>query len=96
VGGRATGNALLAPEPAAGIGVKSTTSIGVMSGKWLTLLQAHALPNAPDIATTQGLRDRAIIAVQLGCALHGRCSGGFTPEVTVAVGHASTAELSVW
>jgi len=60
--------------------------------------------NAPDIATTNGLRDRAIIAVVLGCALRrcavaartdGRCSGAFTPEATVAAQHANTPELWV-
>jgi integrase len=38
-------------------------------GNWLSLKQAQALLNAPDITTTKGLRDRAIIAVLLGCAL---------------------------
>src|ERR1022692_2489268 len=53
----------LAPELAAGIARgKSAKSIGVRSGKWLTLRQAQALLNAPDIATTKGPRDRAIIA----------------------------------
>src|ERR1035438_1939423 len=66
----ATDNGLLAPEPAAGIArVKSAKSMGVRSGKWLPLRQAQALLNAPDIPTTEGLRDRAIIAVLLGCAL---------------------------
>ena len=32
---------------------------------WLT--QARALLNAPDITTAKGLRDRAILAVLLGC-----------------------------
>jgi len=50
-----------------------------------------ALPNAPYISTTKGLRARAIIAVLLACALRpsavaaltdGRYSGGFTPEAT--------------
>jgi site-specific recombinase XerD len=62
----ATDNGLLAPEPAAGIArVKSAKSMGVRSGKWLTLRQAQALLNAPDITTTQGLRDHAIIVVLL-------------------------------
>jgi len=73
--------------------VKSAKSIAVGPGKWLTLLQAQALPNAPDITTTKRLRDRAIIAVLLGCVPRrsavaalpdGRCSVGFTPEATVA------------
>ena len=66
----ATDNGLLAPELAAGIQrVKSAKSIGVRAGNWLSLKQAQALLNAPDITTTKGLRDRAIIAVLLGCAL---------------------------
>jgi len=66
----ATDNGLLAPELAAGIQrVKSAKSIGVRTGNWLSLKQAQALLNAPDITTLKGLRDRAIIAVLLGCAL---------------------------
>lgn len=38
-------------------------------GNWLSVKQAQALLNAPDIATTKGLRDRAILAVLLGCGL---------------------------
>jgi site-specific recombinase XerD len=66
----AVDNGLLAPELAAGIArVKSAKSMGVRTGNWLTLKQAQALLNAPDITTTKGLRDRAIIAVLLGCGL---------------------------
>ncbi len=66
----ATDNGLLAPEIAAGIQrVKSAKSIGVRAGNWLTLKEAQALLNAPDIKTMKGLRDRAIIAVLLGCGL---------------------------
>jgi site-specific recombinase XerC len=63
-------NGLLAPELAAGIQrVKSAKTIGVRAGNWLSLKQAQALLNAPDITTLKGSRDRAIIAVLLGCAL---------------------------
>jgi site-specific recombinase XerD len=66
----ATDNGLLAPELAAGIArVKSAKSMGVRTGNWLSLKQAQALLNAPDITTSKGLRDRAIIAVLLGCGL---------------------------
>ncbi len=66
----AADNGLLAPELAAGIQrVKSAKSIGVRVGNWLSLKQAQALLNAPDITTLKGLRDRAIIAVLLGCGL---------------------------
>ena len=36
---------------------------------WLSVRQAQALLNAPDAATNKGLRDRAILAVLLGCGL---------------------------
>ena len=38
-------------------------------GNWLTARQAQALLNAPDATTNKGLRDRAILAVLLGCGL---------------------------
>ena len=54
----AADNGLLAPELAAGIArVKSAKSMGVRTGNWLSLKQAQALLNAPDITTTKGLRD---------------------------------------
>ena len=42
---------------------------GSAHGELASLRQAQALLNAPDIMTTKGLRDRAIIAVLLGCGL---------------------------
>src|SRR5204863_5798537 len=66
----AADNGLLDPELAAGIGrVKSVKSVGIRVGNWLSLGQAQSLVNAPDIATVKGLRDRAILAVLLGCGL---------------------------
>src|SRR5664280_350973 len=66
----AADNGLLAPELAAGIArVKSAKSMGVRTGNWLSLKQAQALLNSPDITATKGLRDRAILAVLLGCGL---------------------------
>ena len=70
---------------------------------WLT--QARALLNALDITTTQGRRERAILAVGLGGAQRrpavaaltdGRSSGGFTPQATGAARHANAPEASVW
>jgi site-specific recombinase XerD len=69
----ATDNGLLPPEIAAGIQrVKSAKCIGVRAGNWLSLKQAQTLLNAPDITTTKGLRDRAIIAVlrDLSASVH--------------------------
>ena len=36
---------------------------------WLSVRQSQGLLNTPDIATKKGLRDRAIVAVLLGCGL---------------------------
>jgi site-specific recombinase XerD len=66
----AADNGLLAPELAAGIScVKSAKTQGIRTGNWLSQRQAQALLSAPDIATVGGLRDRAILAVLLGCGL---------------------------
>jgi site-specific recombinase XerD len=66
----AADNGLLAPELAAGISrVKSAKTVGVRTGNWLSVRQAQSLLNAPDVTTVRGLRDRAILAVLLGCGL---------------------------
>src|SRR5712691_8902645 len=66
----AADNGLLAPELANGITrVKGVASKGIRLGNWLSVKQAQTLLNAPDVATTKGLRDRAILAVLLGCGL---------------------------
>lgn len=43
--------------------------LGRKSGNWLTKTQAEAMINAPDASTLKGKRDRAILAVMLGCGL---------------------------
>ena len=66
----AADNGLLAPELASGITrVKGVASKGVRLGNWLSVKQAQTLLNTPDATTTKGLRDRAILAVLLGCGL---------------------------
>jgi site-specific recombinase XerD len=66
----AADNGILAPELAAGIArVRSAKSVGVRTGNWLSVRQAQNLLNAPDTTTLKGLRDRAILAVLLGCGL---------------------------
>jgi site-specific recombinase XerD len=65
----AADNGLLAPELAAGIARKGVRSQGVRVGNWLSLPQAQALLNTPDVSTKKGLRDRAMFAVLLGCGL---------------------------
>src|ERR1019366_2676466 len=64
----AADNGLLAPELAAGITrVKGAKSVGVRTGNWLSVQQAQKLLNAPDVTTKKGLRDRAMLAILLGC-----------------------------
>src|SRR6476659_2879420 len=66
----AADNGLLAPELANGIArVKGVASKGIRLGNWLSVAQAQKLLNTPDVATTKGRRDRAILAVLLGCGL---------------------------
>lgn len=66
----AADNGLLAPELANGITrVKGVAPKGVRLGNWLSLKKAQAILDTPDITTLKGLRDRAIIAVLLGCGL---------------------------
>jgi site-specific recombinase XerD len=66
----AADNGLLAPELAAGITrIKGVKSKGVRVGNWLSLRQAQTLLNTPDVSTKKGLRDRAMLAILLGCGL---------------------------
>src|SRR5271154_7311547 len=75
----AADNGLLAPELANGITrVKGVASKGVRLGNWLTVKQAQTLLNTPDASTTKGLRDRAILAVLLGCGLRRSESAALT------------------
>jgi site-specific recombinase XerD len=70
LGVEAADNGLLAPELAAGISrVKGAKSKGVRVGNWLSVQQAQKLLNAPDVSTKKGLRDRAMLALLLGCRL---------------------------
>jgi site-specific recombinase XerD len=64
---------LLSPELAAGIRrVKGVKKLGVRLGNWLTAGDARRLWQAPDSHTLKGKRDRAILAVLLGCGLRRR------------------------
>src|ERR1035438_9792714 len=49
--------------------VKGVKSKGVRVGNWLSLRQAQVLLSAPDATMLKGLRDRAILAILLGCGL---------------------------
>ena len=64
---------LLSPELAAGIRrVKELKKLGVRLGNWLSANEGRALWQFPDAETLKGKRDRAIIAVLLGCGLRRR------------------------
>jgi site-specific recombinase XerC len=61
---------LLSPELTAGIRrVKGAKRLGVRIGNWLTVEQAKKLLQSLPAETVRGKRDRAILALLLGCGL---------------------------
>jgi integrase len=61
---------LLSPDLAAGIQrVKGAKRLGVRLGNWLTVEQCRTILAAPGIETVRSRRDRAILALLLGCGL---------------------------
>ncbi len=61
---------LLSPELAAGTRrVKGSKKMGIRLGNWLTVNEARSLWQIPDTRTLKGKRDRAMLAVLLGCGL---------------------------
>jgi len=61
---------LLSPDLAAGIRrVKGSKKLGIRLGNWLTVDEARTLWQLPNTYTLKGIRDRAILAVLLGCGL---------------------------
>jgi len=66
----AADNGLMPPTVAAAISrVKGAKRAGVRTGQWLTREQAEDLISAPNAATNKGRRDRALLAVLVGCGL---------------------------
>jgi site-specific recombinase XerD len=66
----AADSGLLSPELAAGIQrVKGAKKLGVRLGNWLTVDQCRSLLQSPDSESLKGRRDRAILAILLGCGL---------------------------
>lgn len=64
---------LLSPELASGIRrVKGIKKLGVRLGNWLTAEEARRFWQSPPSDTLKGKRDRAILAVLLGCGLRRR------------------------
>src|SRR5881296_2267824 len=69
----AADSGLLSPELAAGIHrVKGVRKLGSRLGNWLTAGEASALWQVPDARTLTGKRNRAILAILLGCGLRRR------------------------
>jgi site-specific recombinase XerD len=59
---------LLSPELAAGIRrVKGARKLGMRIGNWLTVEETRSLWQLPNAHRLKGKRDRAILAVLLGC-----------------------------
>jgi integrase len=66
----ATYAGLLEPAAAQGVrDIRGAKTQGVRTGNWLTRHQAEQLINSPDCTTLKGRRDRAILAVMIGCGL---------------------------
>lgn len=64
---------LLSPDLAAGIRrVKGAKKLGTRLGNWLTVEEGWSLWQLPDRYNVKGKRDRAILAVLLGCGLRQR------------------------
>jgi integrase len=75
----AAANGLLAAEMAAGIDqVAGVKQQGTRVGNWLTRAQAEALINSPDPETLKGQRDRALLALLVGCGLRRAEAAGLT------------------
>ena len=87
----AADNGLLAPEAAAAIGrVAGARRLGVRVGNWLTREQAQHLLNAPDASRLRGKRDRAILALLVGCGLRR------SEIVALRVEHLSRGKIAGW
>jgi site-specific recombinase XerD len=77
--GEAADNGLIDGTLAVAIGkVKGVKTAGQRAGNWLTKHQAQELLDLPDTGTLRGLRDRAILAVMLGCGLRRSEVAGLT------------------
>lgn len=75
----AADNEALDPALARGIArVKGVAQHGRRTGNWLTKDEAQQLLDAPDTSTLKGLRDRAILAILIGCGLRRSEAAGLT------------------
>jgi integrase/recombinase XerD len=80
--GEATDNCLMPSDLAAGIGrVKGMKREGVRIGNWLTAPEAELFIDAPDVGTLKGKRDRALLAILIGCGLRRQEVASLTLEI---------------
>ena len=74
-------NGLIDHSTAQAIGrVEGVRKEGKRLGNWLSKEQAQQLLELPNVGTLKGLRDRAILAVLLGCGLRREECAGLTVE----------------
>lgn len=72
-------NGLLDPQLANGIrAVRGARIEGRRAGNWLTREEAQTWLGAPDVRTLKGQRDRALLAVLIGCGLRRAEAAGLT------------------
>lgn len=77
----AADNGLMPHAVAAAISrVKGAKRAGVRTGHWLTREQAESVIAAPDATTSKGKRDRALLAVLIGCGLRRREAAALTVD----------------
>ena len=75
----AADNGLIDHSTAQAIGrVEGVRKEGKRLGNWLSKAQAQQLLELPEVTTVKGLRDRAILAVLLGCGLRREECAGLT------------------